>query len=264
MSDSTLKLVPVDVMILPSKAENERPIRNNGLKNDVIEVSYREVNDGAAKTKVKDMKESLAKTSDVEEKAITATNKEEILDKIEKGEVVAAGDIKNPINIAASIVLAGLSIYVTGKNAGALFSKVFKGAPAAMENGLKGASKFIEKRAKSLTTVTPGKLNKAKDIAGKILYKTEELAKKGYKRIAYAGIPKNINASERTTEAFKNVSGAGAVALMVPRILKRDSNEDGVSDIMQKTQNAYTGTKRDIGSALENATVISEVISALT
>lgn len=175
---------------------------------------------------------------------------------------VKSDDIKSPLAIGISVAASAAGIYAVGKGSGAVFSKIFKSAPQKLEGALKKGSQMVQNKAKSLSSadVTPGKLKKAKEITGKVLAKTEELARNGYKKIAYSGIPKDVANPERANRAFQNAAGAAAVASVVPQILKKDSNDDGVKDIVQKSQNAYTGAK----SSLADISALGEIVSALT
>ena len=44
----------------------------------------------------------------------------------------------------------------------------------------------------------------------------------------------------------------------------KDSNGDGVKDILQKGQNAYTGTTAKMDSTLEKVGFVAELVDALT
>ncbi len=175
--------------------------------------------------------------------------------------LVDSDDIKSPAGIALSVAASVAGIYAVGKFAGGSIASMFKSAPVKFESTLKKGSEFVQKKAQTLTTdMNPGKLNKAKNFAGKAISKTEELARKGYKKIAYSGIADDIVNPERANKAFKNAAGAATVAAVVPQIIRKDSNDDGVKDIMQKSQNAYIGAQ----SKVNNLSALGELISVLS
>ncbi len=174
-------------------------------------------------------------------------------------EFVESDDIKKPFAAAASIGLAGLLAFASGKKLASIFTTYAKKAPVAMEGLLKQGSKSAQDFATSLINENPDKLSKVKNVAGKAIGQVEKLARNGYKKLVYSGIPESANVQERATKAFQNAAGWVGLATVFPAICGRDANDDGVSDILQKGQNAYTGTKTKFGKAFEETSKIAEL-----
>lgn len=206
------------------------------------------------------------------------------------GQKVDAKDIKRPIAIVASLAaLAGIA-YGGGKKiatgASVIYEKVASlaknsaddAAEAAknanlgvvIENGLKKASSFANNGISKLRTVDPKEvtvLTKKDFIRNKtadVLEKGLNLAKNTYKKLAYSGISKDVVGADRAQKAFENVAGLVGLATVVPEIATRDANEDGVKDIMQKSQNAYTATAEKVTSYSQDLNAVQEMIQMLT
>ncbi len=179
-------------------------------------------------------------------------------------DLVNSDSIKKPIAAAASVALAGLVAFVSGKKIAQVATSVCKTLPTTVENTLKKSSSIVQEKASKLASESSGKLAKAKNITGKALKKTEEFARKGYTKIAYSGIADNVVNPERANKAFQNVVGAATVAATVPVVCSKDSDGNGVADLMEKTTNAYAGTTKKCSSAVQGASQIAELISELT
>ena len=181
-------------------------------------------------------------------------------------EFVHSDEIKKPLAAMASIGLAGLLAFAGGKKIGSIISSLSKNRlPQAFEGALKNGSKAVKDTAAKLVKENPStKLEKAKNIAGKVIGKTEELARKGYKKLAYAGIPNEATAADKATSAFKNIAGWAGVATIFPGICSRDTDDDGVNDILQKGQNAYTGTETKFNKYMHNTSVLADLVETLT
>ena len=61
----------------------------------------------------------------------------------------------------------------------------------------------------------------------------------------------------------ENVAGAIGLATVVPEILRRDANEDGVKDIMQKSEIAYTHREDKIAKATADINSLGGVVSSV-
>ena len=59
---------------------------------------------------------------------------------------------------------------------------------------------------------------------------------------------------------------AGGLSLLAffPALLKKDGNEDGVADIMQKSQNVYAQSSQKIDKITDKANVIAEIAQLLS
>ena len=82
--------------------------------------------------------------------------------------------------------------------------------------------------------------------------------------MAYSGIADDVVGADRAQKAFENVAGAVGLATVVPEIVSRDANEDGVEDILQKSQNAYTSTEEKIAQVTKDLGVVTDIIQSLT
>lgn len=208
-------------------------------------------------------------------------------------ETVDGKDIKRPIAIVASLAaLVGIA-YGGGKKAASASSAIYKKVantvkPIAknsaddvaqgakelgviIEDGLKKASKLasvgIDKLRtvpKDEVTVLTSKKDVIKNKTADILEKGLALAKAGYKKVAYSGIADDVVGADRAQKAFENVAGAVGLATVVPEIVSRDANEDGVEDILQKSQNAYTSTEEKIAQVTKDLGVVTDIIQSLT
>ena len=216
-------------------------------------------------------------------------------------EAVDGKDIKRPLAIVASLAaLAGVA-YGGGKKAASLASNVYKAAikptvknvgddvakaakegaddvakavkdsnlGVVIENGLKKASKIATTGIAKLKidpqqTTVLSKKDIIKNKTADILEKGLNLAKAGYKKIAYSGIADDVVGADRAQKAFENVAGAVGLATVVPEIISRDANEDGVKDILQKSQNAYTSTEEKIGQVAKDLGTVTDIVQMFT
>ena len=198
-------------------------------------------------------------------------------------ELVQSKNIKKPLAAALSIGLAVALAYASGKRIAGIVSHIFKKAPETLESFFKKGAQLTEGLAGKLKTVNPDKkivgegsklagkklgnlLNKVKigkieNTVGSLLEKAEGTAKKVYKKIAYAGLQEGGN---KAAKAMENIFGWGAVGTVVPTVLKKDANEDGVSDILQRGQNAYTGTQSKFAGAIDKANGLADLVDLLT
>lgn len=176
-------------------------------------------------------------------------------------EFVQSSDIKSPVTAAVSIGLAALVAFATGKKIGNLVSKIATKAPDTLVNTATKGGQELSKLANSLKGADSGKLAQAKKLTGKVLGSAHKYMSKAYHSIASIGIEKGANPTNANT--FSNIFGIAGLATIFPTVVTKDSNGDGVKDILQKGQNAYTGTKSKMNGALEKARVLSELAEAV-
>ena len=139
----------------------------------------------------------------------------------------------------------------------------------AVENGLKKASAFAKENISKLRTVAEEgkeltKFQKVKNFVADALDFVVEFAKDIYKKIAYSNIDEKIVGDERAKQAFENVAGVAGAAVVVPEVLSRDADGDGVKDILQKSQNAYTKAEEKFGHLSEEISAVGEVVRMFT
>lgn len=208
---------------------------------------------------------------------------------------VDSKDIKKPLAIVASLAaLAGIA-YGGGKKVAAganvIYEKVAAAAKPAVkeaaddvaeaarkanlgvviEDGLKKASSIAANGISKLRTVPVGevtvhasKKDMIRNTVADVLEKGLNVAKTAYKKVAYSGIPANADATAKAQAAFENVAGAIGLATVVPEIISRDADGDGVKDIVQKSQNAYTSTEDKVKNATENMGTVTNILQMLT
>lgn len=173
---------------------------------------------------------------------------------------VNSSQIKKPVAAAASIALAALVAYVGGSKIASVITKVAPKAPEVFTSNIDKVGNTVSKVAKNLQKEAPGKLGKVKNFAGKALSKAGTVVKKGYDKIGG-----NIeNVAEKSNTVFQNVFGVGAMATILPGLFSKDCDQNGVSDILEKGQNAYTGTKTGVAGALEKTSQFAELIDLLS
>ena len=206
---------------------------------------------------------------------------------------VDSKDIKKPLAVVASLAaLAGIA-YGGGKKiatgANVIYEKVAAAAKPAiketaddvaqaakkanlgvvLEDGLKKASSLATKGIDKLKinpqqTTVLSKKDILRNKAANILEKGLNLAKAGYKKVAYSGIADDIVGAARSQAAFENLAGAVGLATVVPEIISRDADGNGVKDIMETTQNAYTAKEDQIKEAAANLGAVSDIVQMFT
>ena len=180
-------------------------------------------------------------------------------------EFVSSEEIKSPVAALASIGLAGLLAYAGGKGVGNILSKVSKGRiVTGFEGLLKGVSTKAKDFSGKLINQNPGKLNKVKNVAGNTIEKAEGFGRRVYNKLANSGLAENATAADKTKNAFLNAAGWAGVATVFPDICARDTDGDGVKDILQKSQNACTGTETRFDRYLHDASLIAELVANFT
>lgn len=203
---------------------------------------------------------------------------------------VDSKDIKRPLAIIASLAaLVGVT-YASGKKLAAAASVIYEKASVVakkstddaadvakktnlgvvLEDGLKKVSNVATKGINKLRPVAPDEVTVltkkqfAKNKTADVLEKGLNLAKKAYKKVAYSGISNDALPADRAQKAFENVAGMVSLATVAPEIVTRDSNEDGVKDIMQKSQNAYLATANKTATFSKDLSAVEEMIQLFT
>ena len=168
--------------------------------------------------------------------------------------LVKSEDIKKPVAVVASVALAGLAAFASGKKLASLVINDNSKIPELFEKGLKKGADSMKKMAANLSKENPAtKLDKAKNLAGRVIGAVESTGRKAYSKIAAKG----------AASAFTNTAGVAAAATVIPAVCSRDTDSDGVSDIMQKGTNAYTGTTTKFDSIIDTATKLSAIAEVL-
>lgn len=178
---------------------------------------------------------------------------------------VKSSDIKKPLAVGASVALAAIASYATGRGVTNLAtSKFAPNAGEVVEKHLKSAANTVKTKAEELINTPQDKtLSTVRQLAGKAVSKAEEGARTVYKKVAYLGLPKEVQNPERARKALGNVVGAGTAVAATTDICTVDSNKDGVADIFQKSQNAYTGAKTNFQNAFEAINAVSEIAQVI-
>ena len=206
---------------------------------------------------------------------------QEDIDKYQKtselvGKFVESEDMKGPFAAGASIVGAGATTFAHGAGIAATADKLsgdrFSGY---FEKGLKKGSEFLQDTAGKLKKVESKKLGKAANLLGKGIEKAEGFARNAYKAISSTSKKVVEEVGENAADVIKKVKGHSAgkgmaivagilsVLALVPGLLKKDSNEDGVADIMQKSQNVYAKNSQNIDKLGEKASIAAELMQVL-
>ena len=182
---------------------------------------------------------------------------------------VQQSNVKKPIAIVASVALAAVTAYLFGsKIAGGIgrlkpviISPQVKNEAGELISNPKYFENVIKKGVGKVSKFTAGLAEKGgnKQKIASILDKGQELAKKGYKAVTGIGT-KSIDPAQVPLKKFQNLAGVATAAVMLPRVCKADANKDGIADISQRGQNAYTGAKREINNTLHNANVLGDLL----
>ena len=155
-------------------------------------------------------------------------------------------DKKSVMGIAVSVGFGLLAMCAASQFAASrcIEIPVFKNLPDLMEKGLKAISKNTNK----LSAALQGTDKKALAFAGAGISKFDEFAKSFYKS--------SIKGSGSASDAFVKLSGVAGAILGTKALVNADGNNDGVADIAQKSQNAYT-------SMLQNAEAINTLVKLI-
>lgn len=184
-------------------------------------------------------------------------------------EVVNSSSVKKPVAAVVSVLLAGLIAYAGGKRIAQIAinggEKLHLNLPEMLDKSLRKASVSVANVANSLKKENPvTKFDKFKNIIGSSIQHGENIAKTLYKKVAYSGVAENATVAVKQSKAFANLGGIAGIATAFPAVAAKDSNDDGVSDILQRGQNAYTGAKTKMGQVMEKAGKLSELVDLLT
>lgn len=208
---------------------------------------------------------------------------------------VVSEDVKDPVAVFSSVALAALGVYAIAKGSAKKITNTFPGLASKVEGTLSKASTVAKSGAKALRVDNPTtKVEKAKDFAGKVIDTVDDKAVAAYKKVAYRGlspysqesralykkvrdeavkngktieearnIAKKVLKDKLASQALTNAVGLGAGGVALAEICKRDSNEDGLNDIMQKSQNVYTGAKNTCNSSLATINALSSIMEVV-
>ncbi len=184
-------------------------------------------------------------------------------------EYVKSSNVKKPVAAVVSVALAGLLAFATGKviaqKAAVIGEKLKLNLPELLDKNLRSLSNGVTKAADKLKNDNPvTKSDKFKNMVGKTVTSAVNFGKSLYRKIAYSGVADDATVAVRQAKAFANLGGIAGIATAFPAVATRDNNDDGVSDILQTGQNAYTGAKTKMGQVMEKAGRFSELVDLLT
>ena len=184
---------------------------------------------------------------------------------------VNANDIKTPGQVVASVGAAGLKAFASGAIAAGLIAGLFKTAPNKLQSVLKTGSNKAKSLAASLSD-DAAKHAKVKKPLGKVIGKAEQIARNTYKKLfnpdartIVEGMADDVvkEISANNVRAFQKLGGAVSAAAIVPNILARDNDGDGVKDIVQKSQSAYCRVEEKNKNLTTNLAAMAELASIL-
>lgn len=190
-------------------------------------------------------------------------------DKINQS-LVNSNDLKGPLAVVASVALAAVVTYTSGRKVADVISSLTgKKAGTAVMGALDKGSKAIAGGAEKLVSnELKGKSGKAVKTLGNVLKTTNETVSKNFKRFAYMGTSGIEDAATKNAKALSNLVGAGTVVGMLPALCKRDGDGNNVADIAEKGQNVYTGTayersKRIAEESVQKLGVVADLVQTL-
>lgn len=169
--------------------------------------------------------------------------------------LVDSDDMKGPVAATAAVAYAGVKSFLKGAKVAFGADVLFGNKPSkAAEKGLRKGAKFVENLSANLKNSNGKKLSKIANYVGNGLEKAEGFAKTAYKTIA-----KNSSVT-----GFIFVAGIISAAALLPGLLKKDGNNDGVADIMQKSQNVYAQNSQKLDNLQEKISIAAEISQLLT
>lgn len=172
---------------------------------------------------------------------------------------IASSDVKTPGQIATSVGLLGIKTFAVGAAAATLMASLSGGKiPNTAINGLKNVSKGLINTSQKLAEANTGKLGKVRSVAAKGIAGAEKYAHAFYNKVIAKGTEGDI------AKQFSRLVGLAVAANAVPAACKIDNNNDGISDITQRSQSIYDTTKTNCNKLVEGASLFSEVASVLT
>ena len=159
---------------------------------------------------------------------------------------IESTEIKSPSEIALSMGLVALKTFICGAGAALLLASVFKSAPGKTQKVLKTVSNELVDFSKKVVSEPNTKRQKIGNFVKEAVGNGEKLARNAYKKVICRGfeaIPEGAEAKvikeitdKNNLKAFTRLGGASALAALTPAIFKKDEDEDGVKDILQKAQ----------------------------
>lgn len=201
---------------------------------------------GAINTSVPSFKSKvITSQNEIDEMVTSLQTLDDSFSKVTKSK--KDGDKKNFLGIAASvgagaIVMCAAAQFFAGK---CIQIPMFAKIPNLMEKAFKG----ISNQAVKLSSTLQGTDKRGLKLVGSGVEKIEEFAKNLYKT--------NIKGADGTaSEAFVKLAGAAGAIFGTKALVETDGNGDGISDIAQKSQNAYSGM-------LKNAQALDTVVKLL-
>lgn len=193
------------------------------------------------------------------EKELDYNNIKTVTDKV-NDEFCNSSNIKKPLAAVSSVLIAALLTFTGGKKVGTMLANVSKNKlPNLMKKGVYSLSVGAKKLSSNLKNDLPTKAGKLKNMASSALKKSSNGILTGYKKLAG-----NVKGQEGAVKAFEKMTGIVALSSVFPSVLAKDNNEDGVKDILQRGQNAYTGSSKKMDGILEKTSVVADLIDALS
>ena len=145
-----------------------------------------------------------------------------------------------------------------------------------LEDGLKKASSLATKGIDKLRVSTADdiaeltKSQKVRNKAADVLQKGLDLAKTGYKKIAYSGIADDVVGADRAKQAFENVAGAAGLVYGTAQVLSDDGDKttgekpNKIADILEKGPSAYGVVGEAINDATKDLGIIGQIVETLS
>lgn len=205
------------------------------------------------------------------------------MDKFEKAAELTGklldSDKKGILATGATVAGIGVTSFTKGASVTAGIDRLSGDKVSELfESSLKKGSKFIQEAASNLQASEGKKLSTLANFTGKALKKGEEIARAAYKNLSTATKKvagevmdgdnvKQVVKKIKTHSAGKGlamVTGIASAIALVPGLLKKDANNDGVADFKQKTQNVYAKNSKAIDQLGEKATLAVELAQLLT
>lgn len=171
---------------------------------------------------------------------------------------VKANDIKGPGAVLLSVGVAGVKTFL--KTVATVFAvdKVTKHKTSGLfETGLKKGSNLVKGTADKLVQSEGKKLSKLANKVGELTQKANGGLKGAYNKICET--MENGTKQHSASKGLAVLAGITAVLTIVPAICKRDNNEDGIPDLVQKSQSAYEKVDDKCSKVLDGASTINQI-----
>lgn len=171
---------------------------------------------------------------------------------------VNSDDIKGPGAVALSVGAAGgktflktvATVFALDKVSSNKISELF-------EKGLKTVSKGAQGLSGKMIKSEGKKMSKVANTLGEFVKKAEGSLKGVYNKIAT--VTKDGIKTHSASKGLAVVAGIASILAFVPAICKRDNNEDGIPDLVQKSQSAYDKTNNKCSKILDGANCLTEI-----